>query len=180
MIPLAAVLVLALTGPAPLTLEDTAGRGHAVPAARSKVTLLFFIGHDCPISNAYAPEIGRIVREYGKKGAASFVVYVDPDLTAAAAKKHAKAFSLPSPTLLDSQHRLVKRTEATVTPEAAILSPTGEVLYRGRIDDTHADLGKRRPAPTTRDLRGALDQALAGKPITTPRTKAVGCLIPGR
>ena len=52
------------------------------------------------------------------------------------------------------------------------------LLYRGRIDDRVADFGKRRVEPTRRDLRLALDDILAGKPVQTRLTKAVGCYIP--
>jgi hypothetical protein len=54
----------------------------------------------------------------------------------------------------------------------------GEVTYRGRIDDRYVDLGKKREAPSQRDLRAALDAALAGRAVLTSRTKAIGCLIP--
>jgi hypothetical protein len=59
-----------------------------------------------------------------------------------------------------------------------VLSPSGDVLYRGRIDDRVADFGKRRVEPTRRDLRLALDAILAGKPVQARLTKAVGCYIP--
>ena len=44
-----------------------------------------------------------------------------------------------------------------------MVSPTGQVLYRGRIDDRYAGDGKRRDEPTTADLQGALDAVLAGE-----------------
>jgi hypothetical protein len=65
-----------------------------------------------------------------------------------------------------------------VSPEAALLTPSGEIVYRGRIDDRVADFGKRRVQPTRRDLRLALDAFLKGKPIPARRTKAIGCYIP--
>jgi hypothetical protein len=50
-------------------------------------------------------------------------------------------------------------------------------MYLGRIDDRFPDLGVRREEPTTHELRDALDAVLAGKPVETPRTLAVGCFI---
>ncbi len=38
--------------------------------------------------------------------------------------------------------------------------------------------GKKRPAPTQRDLRDALTAIVAGKKVPTPRTEAVGCSVP--
>jgi len=51
------------------------------------------------------------------------------------------------------------------------------VLYQGRIDDQHG-LGWSRPGkPTRKDLAEALDEVLAGKAVSTPRTDVEGCLI---
>jgi len=58
------------------------------------------------------------------------------------------------------------------------MGPAGQVLYRGRIDNVYAALGKRRPEATERDLRKALDEILQGKAVTTSQTQPVGCYIP--
>src|SRR4051794_29409668 len=58
--------------------------------AGKKATVLFFLLPDCPISNAYAPEIQRICADYEPKKVAMFVVHTDPDLVAQQAKKHAR------------------------------------------------------------------------------------------
>lgn len=138
-------------------------------------TVLFFYWHDCPVSNSYAPEINRITSSRGDF--AFFIVQVDPGLTLASAKEHARQFNLRAPVLLDPKHQLVARVKATVTPEAVVLGRNGQVLYRGRIDNRYAALGKKRPAATERDLLEALDAVAAGKPVKKPATKAIGCLI---
>lgn len=140
--------------------------------------VVLFLGHACPISNAMAPEIGRIYRDYRERGVALFGTYPDPSLTAEEARKHAGDFGFRFPILIDPGHRLVRKAGATVTPEAAVFTPSGKLVYRGRINDLYADLGQKRPAPASHDLRAALDAALAGKAAPQPRTKAIGCLIP--
>jgi len=50
------------------------------------------------------------------------------------------------------------------------------IRYHGRIDDQYGN-GFRRDQPSRRDLEQALDELLAGKPISTPRTEVSGCLI---
>ena len=50
------------------------------------------------------------------------------------------------------------------------------VRYRGRVDDQYA-IGVQRDKPQSRDLARALDELLAGKPVSTPTTDVVGCLI---
>lgn len=158
---------------------DLAGKKHtplAVPEA--KATVLFFLLPDCPNSNAYAPEIKRICETYKAKEVAAFIVHADPDVSAEDAKTHAKEYALPCPILLDPSHRLVEFTGVTTAPEVAVVSAEGKVLYKGRIDDLFPDFGKRRPEPTRRDLREALDAILAGKDVTTKTTKAIGCPLP--
>jgi hypothetical protein len=104
-------------------------------------------------------------------------VQVDPGLTPAAAREHAREYDLRALVLLDPQHRLVKLLKATVTPEAVVLGKNGQILYRGRIDDLYAGLGKKRGAPTHHDLGEALDTITAGKKVKPKETKAIGCLI---
>lgn len=144
-----------------------------------KATVLFFITQDCPIANGYAPEIKRICQKYAANNIALYVVYVDPSLSLAAARNHARSYGYAySTALLDPHHTLVKYAGATVTPEAAVFGPDGKRLYHGRIDDQYPSLGQRREVVTKHDLRDSLDSVLVGKPVPTPVTKAVGCFIP--
>jgi hypothetical protein len=137
-------------------------------------SVLIFFWHDCPISNGFAPEINRLCDSY--TNFSFYIVQVDPDLTASAAKKHAVEFGLRAPVLLDPTHQLVRAAGARVTPEA-VAAKDGKVLYRGRIDDRFASLTQRRDEPTHRDLRDALDAIAEGKPVSTKSTQAIGCFI---
>jgi peroxiredoxin len=159
--------------------KDVNGRAQT-PLAQpdKKATVLFFLMPDCPISNSYAPEIQRICVAYEAKKIAAFVVHADPDVTVEQAKKHAKEYGFLCPVLLDPAHVLAKKAGVTMAPEAAVLGPSGKVVYRGRIDDWYVDYGKRRGEPTQRDLRNALDAVLQGKAIATPTTKVIGCHLP--
>ena len=148
-------------------------------ASGQKATALIFIAHDCPASNGYAPEINRLCADFGAKGIAFFIVYAETDLARTTAVEHAAAYGFKCPALLDTNLALVKKSGATVTPEAAVFSPAGTLLYRGRIDDRDAEIGRHRPAPTTHDLRDALDAILENKPVPVPITKPVGCYISG-
>lgn len=147
-------------------------------AKGKKAIVLFFVASDCPISNAYAPEIRRIEMQYAPLGIGFYSVYADPAQTLAKARRHAGEYGLPNQVLLDRAHRLAHKTGATVTPEAAVLSSGGRLLYRGRIDDLYVGFGKRREVATRHDLRLALDAILRGESIPQPFTKSVGCYIP--
>lgn len=179
-------VVLALTArasgsaaPEVVRVRGVDGRTYTpLDLAGKKAAILLFLGSDCPISNAFAPELGRIHAEYAPKGVAVFGIYPDPTLELKAAARHGKDFELRFPLLLDPQQRLVRKAGATITPEAAVFNPAGRLAYRGRINDLYVDLGKKRFPPTTRDLRDAIDAVLAGKQPPVPRTKAIGCFIP--
>ena len=145
--------------------------------AGQKAVVLLFIARDCPISNAYAPEIKRLIARYTPQKVAFYLVYPDPDTSLAAAKQHAKEYGYTCPLVLDPAHRLARKAGATVTPEAAVFAPGGRLLYRGRIDDLYFGFSKRRDHATRHDLRDALDAVLAGRVIAAPRTQAIGCFI---
>ena len=83
------------------------------------------------------------------------------------------------PVVLDPQNQLAVRTGARTTPEAVVIGADEMFVYRGRIDDLYADFGKRRPEPSTHDLRRALEAFLAGKTVPAAGGPAVGCFIPG-
>jgi hypothetical protein len=143
-----------------------------------KASALFFVTNECPISNSYAHEIARICADYKAKGIACTLVYVDPSITDGQARKHAQEYGHGDyPKIVDRHHELVKATGVTITPEVAVVNREGKVAYRGRIDDSYAALAEPRRPPLHFDLRDALDDLVAGKPIARPETKALGCYI---
>ena len=168
-----------IAGPA-IHIVDVDGLGREpLNPAPGHVQVIFFIDQTCPISNYYAHEIRRICDAYGPRGASCALVYVDPTLSNAEAKKHAAEYGHGGyPKMVDRKHALVKAAGVTVTPEAVTVKSGGTVAYRGRIDNYYADLGKARRIATEHDLRDALDAVLAGRDAPKPETKAVGCAIP--
>ena len=148
---------------------------HPLEPGDKLASVLIFYGQDCPISNAYAPEINRIAATF--TNFAFYIVQVDPDLTVAAAKEHAKAYDLQPPVLIDRGHRLVGQFKAKVTPEVVVVGKDGGTLYRGRIDDRNAEIEKHRSMVTQHDLIDALDAIAAGQPVKQKETQAIGCVI---
>ena len=142
-----------------------------------RAIVLVFILPDCPISNSYLPELNRIHAEFGPRGVRLFAIHVDQKLSPQSAREHAREHKLRPPVVLDPRHVWVRKVGATVTPEVAVLSPEGKLLYLGRIDNRYAGLGKRRAQVTSHELRDALKAILAGQPVATPRAPAVGCNI---
>jgi len=168
------------------SLVDTAGVRHTAAEwtqARARAVVLFFVGVDCPLSNEYAPEMNRLAAEFAPRGVLVYAVASDATAVAGdveAVRRSATEFALRMPVLLDPRGVLAEHAGATVTPEAAVLSASGALLYHGRIDNRVEELGTHRPAPTRFDLRDALDAVLAGKPVPHAMTKAVGCFLPPR
>src|SRR4030095_6823275 len=124
------------------------------------------------------PEFKRLVNEFESKGVRFWFVYPDPDTTPEAIRKHAKNFDLKGRVVCDTKHELVRKSRAEVTPEAALFSASGELLYHGGIDDRFPTLGTQRTQPTDKTLQVALTSFLAGKKPLVSETKAVGCRIP--
>ena len=168
-----------------LSYQDQFGRDHRPlepPDGRAHV--LVFVTTDCPIANGYAAEVQAIAAKFAEREVEFFLVHVDPTITRDAAEAHAQEFgySAPSPEaqvrrILDPAHELVRATGVELTPESVVLTHSGSLAYRGRIDDRYPALGHKRANVTERDLLTALESVLAGQPVSRPRTRAVGCLI---
>jgi peroxiredoxin len=159
-------------------LRDTRGILHTTAEWRgAQAIVLFFVTADCPVTNSYVPEMNRIQTTFTARGVRFFAVDAGPNTTPAAAAAYATDYHYGFPLLLDPRQVLVQLTGATVTPQAVVLAPDGNLIYRGRIDNRVADFGSRRPEATVHDLRDALDAVLAGKAVPQPFTKSIGCAI---
>jgi peroxiredoxin len=160
------------------SLADTTGHTHT-PAEWSgkRAVVLFFLTTDCPLCNNYVPELNRIAQVFSARGVAFYAVQGDATIPEPDVRRHAKDYAYTFPYLFDPSESLAAYTGATTTPEAAVLSPTGELLYLGRIDNRLEDFGKQRVEVTEFDLRDSLEAILNGKPVPHARTKALGCAI---
>jgi len=180
---LLAVLALACgalfaAGPVRFELRDTNGAAHTAAEWKNKrAVVLFFTMTDCPLANGYVPEMNRLRASYEPQGVAFYAVQADNTVSEAAVRKYAQEFQYSFPMLNDPRLTLARLTGAKVTPEVAVLSGSGEVLYLGRIDNKVEDLTRPRYAATEPELRNALDAVLAGKTPKEARTRAVGCSI---
>jgi hypothetical protein len=151
-------------------VNDLAGPGI-------RVVVLVFAASDCPISNRYVPEIARLNKEFSSQGVRFWWVFPNPEDTAQVVSQHLKDFAIHEDALLDRDQALVKRANATTTPEAAVFSADLREVYDGRIDDRYLDIGQERPQPQHHDLETAIAAALAGKPVPQPGGPPVGCSI---
>jgi peroxiredoxin len=156
------------------TLTDYNGKKVSLNDFKdAKAIVLMFIATECPVSNAYNGRYNALVAEYGARNVAFLGINSNKAEPAEAVKEHAKKHGFSFPILKDEKNVIADRLEAQRTPEIFVLHPaTRTVLYHGRIDDS-----QREEKITSRDLAAALDEILAGKPVSVTETKAFGCTI---
>jgi redoxin len=156
---------------------DLAGRTiNPVKANAGKVVVLVFVRRDCPISGRYAPTIQRISAEHEKE-ARFYLVFPDEDESAGDIQKYLHDFHYSLPALRDTNHNLVKEAHAQITPEAAVFSAKGELVYHGRIDDLFVTFGRARSEATTHELEDAIRTTMAGHLPARAEVAGVGCYI---
>ena len=142
-----------------------------------KAIVVVFLGTECPVNNAFLPVLADLHRVYGPKGVAFLGINSNRQDTPDRVAVHARKAEVPFPVLKDSNNVVADNFGAARTPEAFILSPDGTVQYQGRIDDQFG-VGYTRPGkPARRDLAAALDEVLAGKAVSVPKTEVAGCFI---
>jgi peroxiredoxin len=162
---------------APFALEDAAGKRWALAELKGKKAIVVvFLGTECPVNNAYLPRLAELHKEYEPKGVQFLAVNSNCQDTPPRVAAHAREHGIPFPVLKDAGNVVADQFAARRTPEAFVLDAAGKVLYQGRIDDQYG-VGYKRPAPTRRDLAVALDEVLAGKPVSRPLTDVAGCII---
>ena len=161
-----------------LKLVDVTGTVHEpVKSAKTIAAVFVYVDTTCPIANFYQPTLRRLAKAFEPRGIRFFQLHPDPDGTKEDLTTHAREFEVISPVILDNKQHYARLHNAKVTPEAHVYLRDGTCVYRGRIDDTYTTYGKRRPSPTTHDLRDALSAIISGSKVTDPVTKAIGCQI---
>lgn len=142
----------------------------------TRATVVVFLSFDCPVSMSYCSTLANLAREYARRGVA--VVGVDgTGTTAVELAGQVHGLRLPFPVFADPGQAAADAFGARTTPEAFVLDAKRIVRYRGRIDDGYASRLKKNAQAGRQDLRVALDEMLAGKPVSRPVTPAVGCPI---
>lgn len=161
----------------PFTLKAADGAPWSLAdAGAAKATVVLFLGAACPLNNAVLPRLAEIHQRFAKEGVRFVGLNANSQESPKEVAAHAQEHKLPFPVLKDVGNLIADRFAAERTPEAYLLDAQFVIRYRGRIDDQNG-IGFRRPAPTRNDLAVALEELLAGKPISQPSTQSVGCLI---
>ena len=158
------------------TARDTTGRAHQLGVAGGTRAVVFvFLGPECPISQRYVPELNRLAAGQGTNGVEFFGVLAGQTMTRTQAVAFVKEYAIQFPVLFDEGLALARWLRPTHMPEAFVLKPDGDRLYRGRIDDWYQSPGKPRSVVEHRELRDAMDAARAGKMPRKFYAPPVGC-----
>jgi peroxiredoxin len=154
-------------------LPDADGAEHSLKSlVGNKGAVLIFIATKCPVSNAYNERMEKLAQDYKAKGISVIGINSNATELAAEVKSHAAGNNLTFTILKDTGNKIADRLGAGRTPEAYVLDANFKLVYHGRIDNSQKVEGV-----TSNDLRDALDELLASKPVSKTGGAAFGCSI---
>jgi hypothetical protein len=162
-----------------LRWRDLEGRDRPLfPRRDARAICILFVSTDCPISNSYQPELRRLHQQYEPEGIAFVMLHATAGMEPERIREHIKNYEIEIPVGIDSHQDIAKALQATTIPEAFVLSADGEtVWYRGRIDNLYEAFGKKRPKPSSRELRDALHAIVTGQEVPIASTDPIGCRL---
>ena len=167
---------------APFSLKNVDGRMIGLTEYKAqKGIIVVFTSNHCPFSKAYEDRILALDRKFGPQGypvlaimASDVSLYEDDSFDQMQVRARTKNYTFPY--LLDDTQSVAKAFGATRTPQVYIVKHSGErfaVEYIGSVDDSPQDAAGVQRAYVDE----ATTSLLAGRPVVTPLTKAIGCSI---
>ncbi len=182
LLPTTAMAEAVVGKPAPaFSAPDAEGKSHSLADYQGQWLVLEWFNKDCPyvkkhygssnmqnLQAKYADKVQWLTIVSSAEGKQGY-------LSAEAAQQVIAEQKLASVALLlDSDGVVGKAYGAKTTPHIFIINPKGDVVYAGAIDDN--DSASPAVIATSKNyVAAALDEALAGKPITTSSTRPYGC-----
>ena len=146
-----------------------------------KGVILIFTSNHCPFSKAYEERIMALDRKFGPQGfpvvallSSDATLYEEDSFERMQVRARTKNYTFPY--LHDDNQTIAKTFGATRTPQVYVLKHSGDrftVEYIGSVDDSPQDAANARRAYVDE----AVTSLLAGRPVVTPLTKAIGCAI---
>ena len=145
--------------------------------AEIKAHVVVLLDPGCPIARHHLGTLRQCHEQFATQGV-DFQGFV-PNALATDTSMHAymKKFQIPFTVHPDPQQQKATELKATIVPEVFVFDAAQKLVYRGRIDDTYAAIGKRRPQAQTHDLIRTLNAILSGSPIPSAQTTPIGCAI---
>ena len=165
------------------TALDALGKTRKLSDFKGKHVVLEWTNPGCPfVVKHYGGNMQALQKEFTAKGVVWLSInstaqdaadYLPPSkLMAWKAEKNGSATAV----LMDESGKIGQLYSAKTTPHMYIVSPQGVLVYAGAIDSV--------PSAKTDDIklatnyiRQGLNEAMNGKAISTPTTRAYGCFI---
>ena len=147
-----------------------------VQPADSGVTVVCFLGIECPLVQLYSVRLSRMADELRERGVRFVGVNSNCHDEVEDIQKFLERQPLSFPLVRDEGNVVADQFGATRTPEVFVLDQALKVVYQGRIDDQY-EPGVARSAANREDLRIAIAEMQAGKQVSIAKVDAVGCLI---
>src|SRR5215212_2520761 len=173
----------AVGSPAPaFTLTDTKGKQHNLADYKGKYVVLEWVNLGCPFVKKHY-ESGNM-QATQKKAVEKGVVWLSVNSSAKWKQGNMSASAwndeiadrkmASTAVLIDESGEVGRAYGAKTTPHMYIVNPDGVLIYKGAIDD--------KPTTNQEDIPGArnyvlaaLDESMAGKPVSTASTQSYGC-----
>ena len=180
---------LKLGDPAPdFRLLGIDGRQHTLADYKAaKLLMVVFLSNHCPYSHAAETRLIPLAKEFKSKGLE--VVAINPNSPDGIRidelgyskyndgyeemKLYARDAGFTFPYLYDGDTQVAAKTYGCLaTPHVFLFDQERKLRYVGRVDDSRFEDLK---SVTSHDARNAVVELLAGKTVTTPTTKVMGC-----
>lgn len=171
--------------PAPaFNLPDANGGQEALSSFKGKYVVLEWVNFECPFVGKHygSGNMQKLQKTYTGKGVVWLSINSSAggkqgalDATKASALVKEKG-AAPTAFLLDSEGAVGQAYGAKTTPHMFIIDPSGKLIYNGAIDD-RPSTDKADIATARNYVQAALDEAMAGKPVTTTSSQPYGCSV---
>ena len=142
----------------------------------SHLVVVTFLGTECPLAKLYGPKLVQLQQQYADKGVTFVGINSNTQDSMTEITNWVAKHEISFPMLKDVGNRVADQFQAQRTPEVFVLDQQRQIRYRGRIDDQYL-VGLARDQVRRHDLAIALDELLAGQPVSEPQTVALGCHI---
>jgi peroxiredoxin len=166
------------------TLTGADNKTHSLSDYQGKYVVLEWTNPDCPFVHKFydSGTMQALQKQWTDKGVAWLRInsgaagkegYQDAAALAAYEKdNHVNA----TESLIDADGQVGRSYGARTTPHMFVIDPKGTLIYAGGIDN--------HPSPDPESLQGAtnyvsqaLDESMAGKPVSTPTARPYGCSV---
>ena len=167
-----------------ISVTDSKGKTQTLSQYKGKYVVLEWFNPECPFVKKHygSGNMQKLQQEYTSKGVVWLTIDSSaPGLEGNLTPEQANAKSTEWKTkqtalLLDPDGKAGQAYGAKNTPHMFIVNPEGKIVYEGAIDSKASPNAADIPN-STNYVKAALDESLAGKPITTQSTRPYGCSV---